>query len=62
MYDFVIHINELYVIMKEKTQEENKIQTLQKEFIDKLRGMTIQEAKFVLEPIMDYVNSTSIVQ
>ncbi|WP_375605721.1 hypothetical protein [Flavobacterium davisii] len=38
-----------------------KIQTLQKEFLDKLRGMTIQDAKFVLEPVINYINKNSIV-
>ena len=45
----------------EKTTEENKIQTLQKEFIEKLKGMTVQEAKFVLEPVLKYVETSSIV-
>ena len=48
--------------MNQETAEEGKIQTLQKEFINKLKGMTVQEAKFVLEPIISYINNKSIVQ
>ena len=45
----------------EETTEENKIQILQKEFIEKLKGMTVQDAKFVLEPVLKYVERNSIV-
>lgn len=48
--------------LSEENLNENRIQTLQKEFIEKLKGLTAQEAKFVLEPIIDYVERYSIVQ
>ncbi len=53
--------------LKQKMQlEENlpksKIQILQEEFIEKLKGLTIQEAEFVLKPVLDYVRQNSIVQ
>ena len=46
----------------EENQNENRIQTLQEEFIEKLKGLTVQQAKFVLEPVIDYVERNSIVQ
>ena len=45
-----------------QNQNENRIQTLQEEFIEKLKGLTAQQAKFVLEPVIDYVERNSIVQ
>ena len=46
----------------EENSPKSKIQTLQEEFIEKLKGLTAQQAKFVLEPVIDYVERNSIVQ
>ena len=46
----------------EENLPKSKIQTLQEEFIEKLKGLTAQQAKFVLEPVIDYVERNSIVQ
>lgn len=46
----------------EENSPKSKIQILQEEFIEKLKGLTAQQAKFVLEPVIDYVERNSIVQ
>ena len=46
----------------EENSPKSKIQTLQEEFIEKLKGLSIQEAEFVLEPVLYYVRHNSIVQ
>lgn len=46
----------------EENSPKSKIQILQEEFIEKLKGLTIQEAEFVLKPVLDYVRQNSIVQ
>ncbi len=46
----------------EENSPKSKIQILQEEFIEKLKGLTIQEVEFVLKPVFDYVRQNSIVQ
>lgn len=42
--------------------EESKIHILQREFLEKLKGMTTQEAKFVLKGVKSHIKRNSTVQ